>query len=173
MIVKEAVLKLGDLQTLHDTMMSEKFPWFYHPHQASVKDSSYFYHPFYWSHNIQSDYFNLVAPLIEYLKPIAIINIRANLVINKGKEIKSSWHVDQYNDLKLQHKTAIFYVNSNNGGTLLGDELIQSKANRILIMKKNLEHASVGPTDEKRRIVININYILYDLAAPTGTTVLE
>ena len=40
-------------------------------------------------------------------------------------------------------------------------------------MKKNLEHASVGPTDEKRRIVININYILNDLAAPTGTTVLE
>ena len=99
MIVKEAVLKLGDLQTLHDTMMSEKFPWFYHPHQASVKDSSYFYHPFYWSHNIQSDYFNLVAPIVEYLKPIAIINIRANLIINKGKEIKSSKNMKVNEDI--------------------------------------------------------------------------
>ena len=162
MIVKEAVLKLGDLQTLHDTMMSEKFPWFYHPHLASVKDSSYFYHPFYWSHNIQSDYFNLVAPLIEYLKPIAIINIRANLVINKGKEIKSSWHVDQYNDLKLQHKTAIFYVNSNNGYTefQIGRKrkVVKSKSNHIVMFDSAIKHRAVSQTNSDRRIVINLNY---------------
>ena len=57
--------------------------------------------------------------------------------------------------------------------TLIGDRLIESKANRILIMKENLEHASVGPTDEKKRIVVNINYILQELSAPTGTTILD
>ena len=120
MIVKEAVLKLGDLQTLHDTMMSEKFPWFYHPHQASVKDSSYFYHPFYWSHNIQSD------------------------------------------DPKLQHKTAIFYVNSNNGYTefQIGRKrkVVKSKSNHIVMFDSAIKHRAVSQTNSDRRIVINLNY---------------
>ena len=162
MIIKPVVLKLGPFQQLHEGLMDEKFPWYYHPHQVSKTDRSYFYHTFYWSHNIQSDYFNLITSLIEFLKPVALINIRANLMINRDKEIKSDWHMDEYNNPKLNHKTAVYYVNSNNGYTEFKlkrkIKKVPSVANSMAMFDSSTQHRAVSQTKEDRRIVININY---------------
>jgi Rps23 Pro-64 3,4-dihydroxylase Tpa1-like proline 4-hydroxylase len=56
-------------------------------------------------------------------------------------------------------KTAVFYINSNNGSTIFKDGTeIESIANRLVVFKSNLDHSSVSCTDQKARYVINLNY---------------
>ena len=49
-------------------------------------------------------------------------------------------------------------MNSNDGGTWTEDGIIDSVENRLLIMSGDVEHASITQTDEKVRILYNINY---------------
>ena len=164
-----------DFKQVTNIINNDMFPWYFNGAVADVQDTDNFYftHIFYKDSKVESPNFNnALMHLLKKLPNGNLYRAKANLFERQNKQIINCKHVDLM-DAPPNFQTAVYYVNSNNGGTLLGDELIQSKANRILIMKKNLEHASVGPTDEKRRIVININYILNDLAAPTGTTVLE
>ena len=57
--------------------------------------------------------------------------------------------------------TAIFYINSNNGYTIFKDtkEKVKSVPNRLLKFDTRMKHSGVSSTDEKRRVVINFNYI--------------
>ena len=56
--------------------------------------------------------------------------------------------------------TAILYINTNNGWTRFKKGArVKSIANRIVIFDSNLEHSGVTCTDEKRRVVMNFNYI--------------
>ena len=70
--------------------------------------------------------------------------------------IKYPMHTDT--DLK-SHKTSVFYLNTNNGGTIFqnGKKVI-SKANRLVEFDSHQSHAGVDCTDQKVRVVINFNY---------------
>ena len=62
--------------------------------------------------------------------------------------------------MKLNQKTAIFYINTNNGYTLFKDGTkVDSVQNTMLIFDGSLDHCGVSCTDQKRRIVLNINYV--------------
>ena len=67
------------------------------------------------------------------------------------------YHIDQsFNNAK----TAIYYVNSNNGWTEFETgEVVNSVANRIVIFDSNIKHVGYSCTDEKTRVVLNINYL--------------
>ena len=57
--------------------------------------------------------------------------------------------------------TAIFYINDCNGYTKLEDgSVIESRANRLLTFPSDVRHLGATCTDEKRRVLINFNYIL-------------
>jgi len=164
-----------DFKKVSAGMHSDWFPWYFNEFVADPTDGDHFYftHKFYGNSKIESPNFNpILMPLLKNLPHGNLYRAKANLFLRQDRQIINGKHVD-LNNAPPNFHTAVYYVNSNNGGTLVGDKLIQSKANRMLIMKENLEHASVGPTDEKRRIVININYILEDLSSHTGTTVLD
>ena len=164
-----------DFKKVSAGMNSDMFPWYFNEAVADPQDTKNFYftHIFYRDSKVESPNFNtILMPLLQKLPHGNLYRAKANLFVRQDKQIINGKHVD-LTDAPPNFHTAVYYVNSNNGGTLLGEELIQSKANRMLIMKENLEHSSVGPTDEKKRIVININYILNDLVSPTGTTILE
>ena len=64
-------------------------------------------------------------PLIEKLKPLSLIRIKANLNPPTEKLIESDYHTDT--DFKC--KAAIYYVNDNDGYTMIGKEKILSKKN--------------------------------------------
>ena len=71
---------------------------------------------------------------------------------------KGGMHIDLTGQSSPQ-KTAIFYVNTNNGWTeFKKGGKVKSVANRIVIFDSNLEHQGVTCTDKKRRVVINFNY---------------
>ena len=83
-----------------------------------------------------------------------LVRIKVNLNPPSNKLVKYSKHTDQ----NYSCKAAIYYINTNNGYTTIGDEKIESKANRIVFFDANEEHSGTNSTDCKNRMVINFNY---------------
>ena len=146
-------------QSIKDILMGSVFPWFYKPDVTSFKneitDTMYFVHMFYHDHAPSSAFMGNIFPLIEKLNPKALLRIKGNLYPNIGKRIKDLDHVDY----EFEHKGAIFYINTNNGPTVLEDGTeIEAVENRILLFKPHKMHNSFHCTDQKVRVNININY---------------
>ena len=84
-----------------------------------------------------------------------MVRIKVNMEPKTAEPVESCLHTDtnQYN------KTAIYYVNTNNGYTRFKDGTkVNSIANRIVIFDAQTEHGGVTQTDEQVRVVVNINY---------------
>ena len=75
------------------------------------------------------------------------------------RPMKSHWHSD-FDNLKLtsKSKTAIYYVNTNNGYTVFKNKKIKSEANKMVIFNGNTQHKVKYQTDRDTRIVINFLY---------------
>jgi len=61
------------------------------------------------------------------------------------------------NDIK-NYKTAIFYLNKNNGYTVFKDKKIKSEENTLVDFDGQTLHKGISATDNKK-VIININYI--------------
>ena len=154
-------LPLDQFASIKDLLMGVNLPWFYSEtvtdndnHNLQL-DPYYFTHKFHLNYTINSTHYSTLVPLITKIAPKSIIRIKANLYPNMGKEIENDWHTD----LPFQHKGAIFYINDNNGYTILEDGTkIESKANRILFFDPSKQHKSTHCTNAKSRININFNY---------------
>jgi hypothetical protein len=159
---------------LKNTMLILNFPWFYSEKTISsyienpafyrddksfAKSGDYqFTHNFYIDHQVNSTFFYLVDPLIKKINPKAIVKIKANLTNKTDRSMVFGFHVDQQ-DAPSNLKTAVYYVNTTNGPTLFEDGTeIESLENRLVVFDTNLVHSAVSQTDEKARIVINLNF---------------
>jgi len=159
-IIKDLLSK-KDFKVVQDSLMSEDFPWYYRDKETGRKeDGEYFSHNFY-RHSIggRSQWYYVVEPILSRLNISTLLFIRANLSINKNVPLHSRFHTD----LKDPNATtAIFYVNTNNGMTLVqtSDGVIKSPAeeNKIIIFNAQTFHHSVRQTDTKQRIVINFGF---------------
>lgn len=106
---------------------------------------------------------NHVSPQIELIHPIGRkiniiepLKIKANLSPVTPEIIEYELHTDMPVN---NFKTAIYYVNSNNGYTLFENGFkVKSVANRICIFDGHIKHAASSCTDQKFRCVINFNY---------------
>ena len=118
----------------------------------------------------KSSYFSVILPILAELKGvIGLVRIKVNLETNKGAQLKSSFHWDYHTPSESEHEkempypnvhVAIYYVNTNNGYTELeGGTKVKSVANRLLLFPNTMKHRGVSQTDEKRRCVINFNYL--------------
>jgi len=151
-------LPVDDHLNLKTIMESQTFPWFYQPgcvwpFKNKVFDYQ-FVHIFYKNYNYNSNYFENLNPLLERLKPNALIRIKANLNPVNNKIIKSEKHVDQ--DFKC--KVALYYINDNNGYTMIGDKKVESKSNRMVLFNSTQKHYGTNSTNCNNRMVINFNY---------------
>jgi len=100
--------------------------------------------------------------LYEVLNIKKMLLLRANCTQATDKNYVSKWHTDLGDHPhKGKSKTAILYLNTNNGGTKFADtdEFVQSQSNRCVIFPGTTSHAGVWCTDKKLRYVLNINYI--------------
>jgi hypothetical protein len=146
-----------ELKSIQDVILGADFPWFFVNAIANlgeVVENYYFTHIFY-RRTINSDHYNILNPILERLNVKALIRAKANLFPNINKYIVDNKHVDH----TFEHKGAMFYLNTNNGGTILEDGTkIDSVENRILIFDSSKPHSSTNCTDAKRRVNINFNY---------------
>jgi len=155
-------LEKETFDNLKNILFSNKINWFFLPSflpsMTNNKDHYFFNHCFYNYHTPQSIFFEeLIIPILKKLNAVAISEIRANLVLKEDNSYQSNFHVDR----PFECKTAILYINTCNGYTLLHEDKkikINCEENKILIFNSQIRHAVVSQTDVDRRIVINFNY---------------
>lgn len=120
------------------------------------KYNFHFGHLLYDKLTFQSDYFRLVLPILQILNPSALLKVKANLTTCGECIVEHGMHTD--NSFKDAF-TAIYYVNSNNGYTIFENgEKVDSVKNRLVYFPSHFHHSGTNCTDEKHRVVININY---------------
>ena len=101
-----------------------------------------------------------IAAILSKLNPSYILRIKANLRTRTDTPVQSDYHIDLGKCENVPYKTAIYYLNSNNGYTLFENGYkVPSVENRMLIFDGNTKHCGVSCTDQQSRVVLNINYI--------------
>ena len=156
-------LKQEDFLNIKNNLFSINFPWYFCPQITPPDDNKYFQfiHYFYKNYSISSSFFNLITPILEIIKPISILRIKANLLIKTKKIEEHDFHTDyEINKKTLNIKTAIYYCNNNDGYTKFKNgTIVQSEENKLIEFNLNKEHTGTSCTNEQRRIVINFNYL--------------
>jgi hypothetical protein len=139
-------------------LIDNNFPWYLNEVlNKKVEEEFQFTHTFYDNFVIKSDYFNYLNNILLILKPKALIRIKANLLTKTNEIIEHGYHVDTEANTS---KTAILYINTNNGYTKFKDgELIKSEENKLIIFDSDQEHTGTTCTDKLFRMVINFVYI--------------
>lgn len=151
------VLQKEDFIKIKDTLEGENFNWYFSKGVNYREDNNFqFTHVFYDLSNVRSSFYPLLLPIIKILNPIAIVRIKANLLTKKETIIEHGMHIDfNYRDCK----TAIYYVNTNNGYTkFLNGNKIFSEENKLIIFNSLEKHSGTTCTDSLTRIVINFNF---------------
>jgi hypothetical protein len=157
-------LDLKYLEQLQNTCIhGAQFPWYYNEsvvYQEKILDNYQFTHMFYNQMVPQSDFYKFLSPILEQLNILSLIRIKANLIPKNSTIIEHGYHTDVYDvGVGVIHKTAVLYLNTNNGYTLFRDGTrVNSLANRIAIFDSTMEHTGTTCTDQKCRVVINFNY---------------
>ena len=137
--------------------LTDELPWFLEEKVNEFDNSNTFYlvHQVYKNDTVNSKYHNPLGPILDLIKPKALIRIKANLYPGNSELVTHASHID----CDFEHKGAIFYLNTNNGYTILEDGTkIESVANRMLFFDAHKPHQSTNCTDEKVRVNINFNY---------------
>ena len=116
---------------------------------------SYFTHTFYLNHNINSEKFNLILPLLNKLKAKALLRVVANFYYRTDKIVEHPMHCDY----QFPHKGALFSLNTCDGVTILEDGTrVSSVENQLLHLATDKPHASTSTTNAKGRFNIIVNY---------------
>ena len=152
-------LEKNNFDLIKKIFFSEKINWFYSKNiSADIKEKDFGHnflcHMIYQDNQTTSQYLQTIQPILEKLNPKALIRIKANMYLNQGKYITHRSH----QDFPFEHKTALYYLNTNNGHTIIGEEKINSVENRIILFDGSIEHSSTNCTDANRRLNINFNY---------------
>jgi len=154
-------------QVIQDNLMGLEFPWFFNKNVdydddfASLDDFQ-FTHMFFrndpsWTGLTTSlEWWQMLHPYLDKLNHSAMLRVKANLNPRTSKIIKRRWHIDT----TLRCKTAIAYMNTNNGYTTFKDGTkVDSVANRMIIFDSELDHTGTTCTDQKSRVIINFNFL--------------
>jgi hypothetical protein len=152
---KPNFLKSKDLDLIRDTITLSTFPWYL----IGVTDDNKYKmlsHTLYTEYKPCSPYSDLLLPVLDIIKPLSIVRAKVNLYFKTENLVKYPFHVD--ND-SPKCKTAILYLNDNDGYTQVGGEKIQSQSNYMIKFNSNQSHTGTNCTDKDYRILLNFVYI--------------
>ena len=146
-----------EFKSIQYLMISNGFNWFYSNGRVDVGDGDFnMVHMFYQPDvGENSQHINIWNNFMDKVEAKKCKRIKANLTFRTSEPEPSSYHTD-YEDMK----TAIFYINTNNGYTEFENGVrVNSVANRVCIFDSNLNHRGVTHTEgDQQRIVVNFNY---------------
>ena len=151
-------LSTDSFKEIKDLVINQDFPWRRRNHMAGDNDKMYFTYSFYNAMEVSSGlYKSHILSVLQKLEAVAPVEVRANMSISELYEV-SGWHCDY----KLKCNSAILYLNSCDGGTVLkiNDEtvFIKSEANKMLIFDADVLHRGITSKKEPIRYIINFNY---------------
>lgn len=143
---------------IQQLIFSDVFPWYYGKYKVETINHNInnyqFVHMFYYNYGIRSDYFDILNPMLEKLNVKSLVKVKINLTTVTEKIYDFELHTD----VDFECKTAILYLNTNNGYTTIGDEKISSIENRIVVFNSQIPHSGSTCSDQSVRCVLNINY---------------
>lgn len=143
---------------IYSIMTSNNFPWHYIDSIATDEDNKRFYftHMLILDSMINSSFHpSIHIPLEEKIDHKTILRSKCNLFVKENENFHSEKHVDH----EFKHKVCLYYVNTNNGYTLLDNKIkVDSIANTALFFDGEIPHQAVSQTDTKVRLNINITY---------------
>jgi hypothetical protein len=163
MKIVDNFLTKEEFSIVKETLLGILFPWYVtygiskHRFDDFYKEEGHqFVHMFYEDYKPNSQYyFDLMPLFLDKIQPKSLIRIKANLYPYFGKYVEH----DMHRDWDFPHQGALFYVNTNNGYTILNDGTkIESIENRIAFFDTHELHRSTNCTDDKHRVVINFNF---------------
>ena len=154
-------------------LMSSDVPWYYNDDIAGGDkglDGYQLVHKFF---DISSPFDcksckfgKFIGPVMAKLSPKHLLRAKGNLRPRTSEHVLSNFHTD----MKVNQKTGILYINSNDGYTLFKDGTkVKSQRNRFLVFDGHTEHAGTSCTDERVRVVLNMNYIPTQLNEKSDT----
>ena len=183
--VYDDVLDKTHFQEVKHIVESAEFPW-YIRYNRHVTDSTYhkdediyqnnplfsFTHLCSGWDNIKTDYYDMTHELAEKCRITASLNdyvterLRWRMHIRSKENVRSNPHLDMKDfEPKDSLKVGIFYLHDSDSPTYIyNDEKrviaeIESKANRLLVMRGSLLHGGSKPKTHNFRIVLNINWV--------------
>ena len=146
-----------EFKSIQSFLRGGEFRWFYSEGAVEPDDGQFhmthmFFQPQVGSNSEHLPIWNTFMNKVEAKK---CERIKANLTFRTSESELSSYHSD-YKDIK----TAIFYINTNNGYTEFENGVrVNSVSNRVCIFDSNLNHRGVTHTEgDQQRIVVNFNY---------------
>jgi hypothetical protein len=147
-------------QDLKNLVMGENVPWTYCP-GATCKDKL---DEFYFVHRVIAP--DHTSPLFKDIKPILyfmddrlkfvidnLIRINCTLTTNQGIRQRTLMHVD----FPVPHYVGIYYINDNNGPTVVEDTEVECVANRFLLFDGSKMHSGTLQDDCHARVNIVFN----------------
>ncbi len=145
---------------LYSEVMGCDFPWFFNDGILKTNEpKNYQYvHSFYLNQDY-SEQFNLCVDLLDKIGVQKLDRFKANSNPRTIFHRSGGYHIDVNPPISSNQKTSIYYLNTNNGYTKFkkGGK-IKCVANRLVTFHASLMHAGFSCTDQKRKVVFNINY---------------
>lgn len=139
---------------IKNSILNSEFSWNLTPNVSNLQENLKITSSYYFTHLFE--YYEIFGALLEKLSPSKIIRIKANLYPSTEKIEKHSNHIDY----DYENIGAIYYLNTNNGLTILEDTVeVESVRNRLLLFDGSKLHCSTTCTDDKCRVNINMNFV--------------
>ncbi len=106
---------------------------------------------------VRSEHYNkILSPILGRLDFNYLIRAKINCYTRKEKHIEAGMHVD----MNEKHFVAFYSLNTNNGYTKFDNgDTVDSVENRFVSFPSKTFHTGTTCTDQKCRVVLNLNYI--------------
>ena len=168
--LKDNFLNKIEFEAVEQTILNTSFPWYLN---RIVDDSDYssestypnlmLANILYFKDAARSDRFPNFTCLLDKLDIFSLLRVKINYLTPTAERIIHDFHIDITDDNAPKNiKTAIFYLNTNNGVTVFEDtkKEVKSVKNRMIIFPMLSRHAGTTHTEQDipHRIVINFNY---------------
>jgi len=155
-------LEANDFKDLQNIVLSPDFPWYLN-HGVSYKgdDSGIMFTHLVYKDDVFNSSFTLGGLDIfkKQLNIVSLVRAKFNFLYRTEKIVEHHPHIDIPNP-PSDLKTAILYLNTNNGYTQFKTgEKIESVENRLITFEGSLEHfGTTNSCDAPYRVVLNLNY---------------
>tara|TARA_R110000868_G_C10861067_1_gene761518 strand:- start:930 stop:1418 length:489 start_codon:yes stop_codon:yes gene_type:complete len=154
-------LEQSEFLQVKNAILNSSFSWNLSPFVSSMSEnlkitSSYYFTHLIYDETYSGEVYKNIEFLIKKLNPNKLIRIKANLYPST-EQIEEH---ENHTDYDYENCGAIYYLNTNNGFTILENEIkVESIQNRLLIFDASKEHKSTTCSDDKCRVNINFNFL--------------
>lgn len=155
-------LRKDIFQELKHVVLSDRISWNFKNYLAYPGDNlgGVSFAKFLYDKNqiTHPQYFQIVEPLIQRANINTLYRAILNLVPKQPNKIPSGIHTDH----SFPHNVLLYYVNTNNGSTILDPKgkniKIECVENRAVIFDGNIPHQGILQSDTPTRININLTF---------------